>query len=264
MLEWWDCRGQEEPSKKLTAVFGHGYVQHYNLWFFWVGSFNEELLQLFLRYADLRKQKKRWDWTLRLDSFIIGGQISSEVSTYTGRLLLPQRTSITCNRWTLCENSYYKIRMYTQLKYISSSSQKGIGRKIPYLKVALARSENMSKFLGLENVLPRTLCKAIGRGCRCCSSTICRCQDFLTLPVWFSQQQHSDCVDPLLTIRPAAKELQSAVVVPEAVASASQTQAKTQGVLLFFLKVLNCLHCKLLPCPGESLRQGPAAVPTQG
>lgn len=106
--------------------------------------------------------KKIWEWIFRLDSFIIGGQISSVVSTYTSRLLLPLRVSIICIRW---ENSYYKTRIYiyVQLKIITSSSQKGISK---------------SRFLGMENLWPHTSRKAFGRW-RHCSSMIGRCQDFL-------------------------------------------------------------------------------------
>ena len=46
--------------------------------------------------------------------------------------------------------------------------------------------------------------------------------------------------------------------------TASQTQARTQRVLLFFLKILDCLYWKLLICLAGCLRQGPAAVPAQG
>lgn len=198
---------------------------------------------------------KRWD--LRLDSFVIGRQISSEVSTYTSRLLLHQRISITCIRWTLWENSYYKPRKniyiyvcvykYTQLKTITSSSQKGISR---------------SRFLGLENLLPDTLCKAIGRWWRHCSSMIRRCQDFLTQPLLFSQQQYVDCADPFLVIRQIRRSFNLLLLFLKQWSLPHRPKPKLKEC--FFLKILDCLCWKLLNCLEGCLRPGPAAVPAQG
>lgn len=61
----------------------------------------------------------------------------------------------------------------------------------------------------------------------------CRCQDFLTEPLGFLSNSLTSPDGGADT-----KELQSGVVVPEAVVTASHNQPKTQGVLLFFLNIL--------------------------
>lgn len=66
-----------------------------------------------------------------------------------------------------------------------------------------------------------------------------------------------------LTSPDGGADTKSTVVVPEAMVTASHTQPKTQGVLLF-LKYFDCLYWKLLICPEGCQRQGPAAGPAQG
>lgn len=51
--------GKEKPSNELNLVFEHGSAQHCTPGFFRAGSFGEDLSQLFLRCADLGKQKMR-------------------------------------------------------------------------------------------------------------------------------------------------------------------------------------------------------------